>query len=62
MLAFDPSLRKVYHGNCIDVREEIIQGFFPKKGVRLHVAYAKFLLDGMTNELENLANKTLIKT
>ena len=63
MLAFDPSLRKVYHGNCIDVREERIQkGFFPKKGVQLHVAYAKFLLDGMTDELENLANKTLIKT
>ena len=63
MLAFDPSLRKVYHGNCIDVREErLVQGFFPKKAVQLHVAYAKFLLDGMTDELENLANKTLIKT
>ena len=55
MLAYDPSLRKVYHGNCINVAEERIKGFFPELGIQLHVKYAKFLLDGMVAELDKIA-------
>lgn len=53
MLAYDPSLKKVYHGNCIDIAEERVQSSL---GVRMHVRYAKYLLDGMIRELEVLAN------
>mmetsp|Transcript_28264 Transcript_28264/g.51095 ORF Transcript_28264/g.51095 Transcript_28264/m.51095 type:complete len:242 (-) Transcript_28264:7-732(-) len=57
MLAFDPSLRKAYHGTCMDVAEERIEGFLPEKGIQMHKKYAQFLLDGMTDELENIANE-----
>lgn len=55
MLAFDQSLRKVYHGNCIDVTNESIKGFIPELAIQMHVKYAESLLDGMVEELENLA-------
>lgn len=57
MLAFCPSLRKVYHGNVFNVTDEKMQGFLPDMGVRMHVHYAEFLLNGMTEELEKMANK-----
>jgi len=57
MLAFDPSLRKAYHGNVIDVTEEVTRGFLTEIGIRMHVNYAEFLLAGMANELENMANE-----
>ena len=57
MMAFDPSLRKVYHGNCIDIAEGRIQGYIPEAGIQLHCKYAQLLLDGMADELEQIANK-----
>ena len=56
MLAFDPSLRKAYHGNCIDITEERMQGPIARYGVQMHVKYAGFLLDGMSAELERVAD------
>lgn len=53
MLAYDPSLNKIYHGNCIDVAQEKVQSSL---GIRMHVQYAKYLLDGMASELEMLAS------
>ena len=55
MLAYDPSLRKVYHGNCIDVTNERMKGFIPELAIQMHVKYAESLLHGMVEELENLA-------
>ena len=55
MLAFDPTLRKVYHGNCIDVNNERMKGFIPELAIQMHVKYAESLLDGMVEELKNLA-------
>jgi hypothetical protein len=52
MLAYDPSLRRVYHGNCIDTADERVKSSF---GVRVHARYAEFLLDGMVRDLEMLA-------
>ena len=56
MVAFDPALRRAYHGNCIDVAEKRIEGFFLKKVIHMHTKYAEFLLDGMVGSLEKLAN------
>jgi hypothetical protein len=55
MLAYDPSLKKVYHGNCIDVAEERVKSSL---GIRMHVHYAKYLLGGMVRELEILSSDT----
>ncbi|KAL3767508.1 hypothetical protein ACHAWU_000171 [Discostella pseudostelligera] len=52
MLAYDPSLNKVYHGNCIDVSEERVNSSL---GIRIHVHYAKYLLGGMVSEMEILS-------
>lgn len=52
MVAFDPSSRKAFHGNCFNVSEERIQGVLPEMGIQMHVKYATFLLDGMIDELE----------
>jgi len=51
MLAFDPALRKAYHGNCIDIKEETLNRPIATAGIRLHKTYAQFLLDGMVKEL-----------
>jgi hypothetical protein len=53
MLAYDPTLKKVFHGNCIDIAEDRVQSSL---GVRMHVGYAKYLLAGMVRELEILAS------
>lgn len=58
MMAFDPSLRKVYHGNCINVPMSRLGGFEFRHVMRLHVHYAKFLLVGMANELEFAKTKS----
>lgn len=55
MMAFDPSLRKVYHGNCINIPMQRLDGFEFRHAMKLHVWYAKFLLDGMVAELESSA-------
>ena len=55
MLAFDPALRKVYHGNCINVTNERVKGYIPELAIQMHVKYAELLLNDMANELENLA-------
>lgn len=53
MFAYDPSLRKVYHGNCINVAEDTIQDRpLAMRGIQLHNRYAQFLLDGMVEEIE----------
>jgi hypothetical protein len=56
MVAFDPALRRAYHGNCFDVAEKRIEGFFLKNGIHMHTKYAEFLLDGMVESLEKLAD------
>ena len=56
MVAFDPALRRAYHGYCFDVAEKRIEGFFLKNGIHMHTKYAEFLLDGMVESLEKLAN------
>ncbi len=56
MLAYDPSLRKAYHGNCINVSHgQIDEGKQIKIGMQLHVKYAEFLVHGMVDELESVA-------
>ena len=57
MLAFDPSLRKAYHGNCIDVTEGQIQcSQLAQLGINLHIKYAELLLDGMVDELNKISH------
>lgn len=51
MLAFDPALQKVYHGNCINIKEEALDKPLAAIGIRLHKVYAEFLLAGMVSEL-----------
>ena len=49
-VAFDPKLRRLYHGNCIDFDtsdSRVFQALVP-----LHCHYAKFLLGGMKDVLE----------
>jgi len=55
MVAFDPTLRKVYHGNCINVPAKRLEGNLFRHPMRMHLYYAKFLLNGMVNELESLS-------
>ena len=55
MLAFDPTLRKVYHGNCIDITNGRIKGHIHELAVQMHVKYAELLLNDMVEDLEKLA-------
>ena len=55
MVAFDPKLRRLYHGNCIDSVTSESSVF--KTSVPLHSLYAKYLLGGMKNMLENKVNE-----
>ena len=57
MLAFDPALKNVYHGNCIDFAEKRIQGLILKKSFDIHRKYAEFLLTGMVSTLERRSNE-----
>lgn len=53
MIAYDPQLRKVYHGNCIHVSDEVKNsGLFRYVMIHLHVKYASLLLQGMVEEIE----------
>mmetsp|Transcript_10096 Transcript_10096/g.15655 ORF Transcript_10096/g.15655 Transcript_10096/m.15655 type:complete len:223 (-) Transcript_10096:8-676(-) len=51
MLAFDPALRKAYHGNCINITEKALDRPLAATGLQLHKQYAHFLLDGMVKHL-----------
>ena len=55
MMAFDPRLQRLYHGNSVSVDSQTSQtkAFSLMNQFRIH--YAKFLLDGMANALEQLA-------
>mmetsp|Transcript_16478 Transcript_16478/g.32166 ORF Transcript_16478/g.32166 Transcript_16478/m.32166 type:complete len:248 (+) Transcript_16478:129-872(+) len=56
MMAYDPSLKKVYHGNCFNVPHgQVDEGQLIKMGMQLHVKYAEFLVNGMIDELESVA-------
>ena len=56
MMGFDPSQRKAYHGNCIDIKEDTLNNMpFVMSGIRLHKTYAQFLLDGMVKELTRMS-------
>ena len=52
-LAFDPSLRRVYQGNALDQVPEWATSLVP-----LHERYAKYLLQGMVDEIESAAVKS----
>lgn len=54
MIAYDPVLRKVYHGNCIH-SSATQNGLFRSVVEPVHVKYAQFLLVGMVQEIENMA-------
>lgn len=55
-VAFDPALRKVYHGNCIEVLDSEDRGKAWGIMVSFHRWYAQFLLRGMVLDLEHKAN------
>ena len=57
MLAYDPALKKVYHGNCIDFAEQRIQGMILKTSFEIHKRYAEFLLADMVSTLERRSNE-----
>ena len=54
MLAFDPKLRKVFHGTCIHTAST---SPLQKSLTPFHIRYSKFLLTGMVQQLENEALK-----
>jgi len=53
---FDPSVNKVYHGNCINL-DESNHGALAKLCIGTHVHYAKWLVEGMVKELNREATK-----
>lgn len=55
-VAFDPSLRRVYHGNCLDSKAN--NSWSVNAMIPFHQAYAKFLLAGMVKKLEGIAAKS----
>ncbi len=58
MMAFDPKLQRLYHGNSLFMERETMHAY-PKTFSLLndfHIWYAKFLLAGMANELEHRAS------
>ena len=52
-LAFDPSLRRVYQGNALNHVPAWAESLIP-----LHERYAKYLLQGMVDEIESAALKS----
>ena len=52
-LAFDPSLRRVYQGNALNQVPAWAESLIP-----LHERYAKYLLQGMVDEIESAAIKS----
>lgn len=60
MIAYDPSLRKVYHGNCIN--STINQsGLFRLLLLPAHEKYAQLLLNGMVEEIERSSTISTMK-
>ena len=69
MIAYDPALKRVYHGNCLyssfvseasayeKENETWSRYFFRKVGIPFHVHYAKFLLSGMVKTVEQKARE-----
>jgi hypothetical protein len=56
LVAFDPSLRRVYHGNCLHPKStNNCHRLFLSVMIPLHQMYAQFLLVGMMHKLENEA-------
>ena len=55
-VAFDPSLRRVYHGNCLDTKAN--KSWLVNVMIPFHQAYANFLLAGMVKKLEDTATKS----
>mmetsp|Transcript_58553 Transcript_58553/g.174347 ORF Transcript_58553/g.174347 Transcript_58553/m.174347 type:complete len:219 (-) Transcript_58553:65-721(-) len=54
MVAFDPALKKVFHGSAVESstkRNIVFQTMLP-----MHVRYSQFLLAGMADHLEGLAS------
>ena len=56
MIAFDPSLRKVYNGNCLDLVDADNASPLWKLILGFHQWYAQFLLKGMVLELEKVVS------
>ncbi len=56
MVGFDPSLRRVYHGNCIHFSATKSALFI--KLLPVHERYACFLLNGMVYEIEKQSQVT----
>mmetsp|Transcript_1918 Transcript_1918/g.2336 ORF Transcript_1918/g.2336 Transcript_1918/m.2336 type:complete len:198 (+) Transcript_1918:59-652(+) len=55
MIAYDPQIKRVYHGNSIHssvTKNNVFRALTP-----LHVQYAKLLLSGMVQELESNIEK-----
>ena len=53
MMAFDAKLRRLYHGNCVDSLTS--KNGVGKALIPFHTHYAKFLLGGMADALEQRA-------
>lgn len=51
---FDPSVNKIYHGNCINL-DESNHGLLANLCIYAHVQYAKWLVEGMVKELNREA-------
>ena len=56
-LAFDPSLRRVYQGNALNQVPAWAESLIP-----LHERYAKYLLQGMVDEIESAAIKSVVSS
>lgn len=56
VVAFDPSLRRVYHGNCLDSKAN--DSWLANASIPFHQAYAKFLLADMAKKMEGIAAKS----
>jgi hypothetical protein len=51
MIAYDPKLRRVYHGNCIESSAATQSNIF-RIMTPMHVKYARMLLSGMVQDIE----------
>lgn len=59
MMAYDPRLQRLYHGNSMSVDNQTLQSRGFALLNQFHLSYAKFLLAGMANQLEQNAAKSL---
>ena len=58
MMAFDPKLHRVYHGNSLCVNDQTSETLLFSFMNQFHARYAEYLLDGMSNTLEQRAAST----